>query len=192
MKGLILVATVFIANSNLASARTSVDTAVTIYNTSSGGAEQSTIVLRQAKQKINLISCWRPYEGAANDAVAAKKFYDDAFKTINGNVYCYNLDNEVRYFYSKKKIEGEDNQVRYVYTENGLSSKATSDGSLGNGFSTYTVDANDDYGQDSSNDDVLLMSAFIMHTKLENPVINTERVTYKLAGRSMIKLPEMK
>jgi hypothetical protein len=191
MKILFLLATIAtcIASSSFALAETKKDTAITVYSTSVIGDDFSLIVLRQAPRKINLILCSKAYKGTLTDATSVRKFYENAFKEIDGTVYCTNLD-KVESF-SKRKIEEEDNLVRYVYTNAG-DSNVTANGGIGSGVSTYTVDANDDFGQDASNDNVLLLASFIIHIKIENPILNTTRATYKLIGRAMIKLPEIK
>lgn len=191
MKSLFLLATIVtcFASSSLVFAEEKKDTAITVYSTSVIGDDFSLIVLRQAPRKINLILCSKAHKGTLTDSASVRKFYENAFKEIDGTVYCINLD-ELK-SYSKRKIEEENSLVRYVYTNAGESNVIV-DGGIGSGVSTYTVDANDDFGQDVSNDNVLLLTSFIIHIKIENPLLNTTRATYRLIGRAMTKLPEIK
>ena len=175
--------------STLATAAIQLPTVITLYNseaTQEGGG--STIaVLRQEPRRAELFSCSKRYVGSLKDFEAVAAFFNEGMSTVNRRTNCISYS-AVSLSVDKNSINSNDGKaLRYVFTSAGAS---TGLAEILSDVTTWTVDVNDGLGI-SPGDDVVLVGARVLHSKLDNPTISTYRDSYKLSGMAQIQFSEI-
>jgi hypothetical protein len=167
----------------------SVETGLTIYNSTSNDPDQFKtvyIVLRQAPRKIAFYHCYGAYAGGVNDSYASEQY----FRTRLASKNCIKARED------RRKIVGLNNNVRYIYSFLQIIELAKIDPDSPSGFvtsaSTLTVDANDDLGKAPGSENIIMLHAYVSHRELDNPTIASDRRTNNLSGYAIIQFPEIR
>ncbi len=168
-------------------------TLVTLYNsetTQEGGA--STIaVLRQIPRKAELFVCGKRYKGHFKDFAAAEAFFNEGLETVfkkRNNCTPYSILSNKDFPVRKNSINSNDGTpVRYVVTGSGANVALAE---IMSDVTTWTIDVTDGLGINPE-DEVMLVGARVLHSKLDNPTISTYRDSYKLSGMAQIQYAEI-